>query len=97
MENLEKNAFGIPPGVQVVSDSGLMQVFHKRASDDFWKSVNCIQTNIRAKIGCGFPIIVKFYSPVSHSDPSSEIHFDFQQFGDDRELIRTDLSKYCIK
>mmetsp|Transcript_36979 Transcript_36979/g.35688 ORF Transcript_36979/g.35688 Transcript_36979/m.35688 type:complete len:112 (+) Transcript_36979:581-916(+) len=50
--------------VQVVNDTGFMNTFHRRANDDYWKSVRCIQTNIKSKIGCGKPIIIKFYAPI---------------------------------
>ena len=67
-----------------------MNTFLKRANDDFWKTVSCIQTNIKSKLGCGVPIIIKFYAPLDMEDPESEITFDFRSIGDDKFLLKTD-------
>ena len=53
----------IPASVHVVGEAGLMQVFKHRANDDFWKTVSNMQTNVKSKIGCGYPINVVFYAP----------------------------------
>jgi len=71
--------------VQVVADNGLMNVFQRRANDDFWKSVSCIQTNVKAQIGCGTPILVHFYAPISHDKPLDQINYDFRKLGEDED------------
>lgn len=76
--------------VQVVNDTGFMNTFLKRANDVYWESVSCIQTNIKSKLGCGVPIIIKFYAPIDVDDPDAEIIYDFRSLGEDHLLIRTD-------
>lgn len=76
--------------MQVVSDTGFMNTFLKRANDDYWKSISCIQTNIKSKLGCGTPIIIKFYAPINIDEPSEEIIYDFKSLGSDEDLIKTD-------
>ena len=83
--------------VQVVSDTGLMSVFTKRANDDFWKTISCIQTNVKAQIGCGTPIIVRFYAPLDREDPGKQIEYDFRSLGEDEDLIKNDEQRYCLK
>ena len=67
-----------------------MSAFHKRANDDYWKTVSCIQTNIKSKLGCGQPIIIKFYAPLDYEDPEMEIPFDYKSLGEDQDLLRRD-------
>jgi len=66
-------------------------------SEKFWTKFECIQTNIRAIQGTGQPIIVNFYAPIDRSNPSKQINFDFRSLGEDEDLIRNDLEKYCLK
>ena len=67
-----------------------MSTFHKRANDDYWKTVSCIQTNIKSKLGCGQPIIIKYYAPLDYEEPESEIVYDYKSLGVDEELILKD-------
>lgn len=67
-----------------------MSTFHKRANDDYWKTVSCIQTNIKSKLGCGVPLIIKFYAPLDYEEPESEIHYAFKEIGEDSDLLRRD-------
>jgi hypothetical protein len=83
--------------VQVVSDAGFMNTFLKRANDDFWKTIGCIQTNIKSRLGCGTPVIIKFFAPVNPDDPEDEIIYDYKAFGQDEELIKIDSHQYCLK
>lgn len=76
--------------VQVVNDTGFMNTFLKRANDEYWKQVSCIQTNVKSKIGCGTPIIIKFYAPIDYEEPDNEITYDYKALGGDKELIMTD-------
>ena len=84
--------------IKVVRDDGLRSLINNnRANSNIWKSVNSIQSNVKAPIGCGTPIIVKFFAPIDPEDITSTINYDFRQFGDDEELIRNDEEKYCLK
>ena len=74
-----------------------MNTFLKRANDDFWKTVSCIQTNIKSKLGCGTPIIIKFYAPLDQEDNETEITYDFRSLGSDEVLLKTDHHQYCLK
>jgi len=69
--------------VQVVNDTGFMNIFHLRAHNEYWKTVRCIQTNIKSKLGCGKPIIIKFYAPIDPQNPHQEIQYDFKALGED--------------
>ena len=83
--------------VQVVNETGFMNTFLKRANDEYWHSVSYIQTNIKSKLGCGTPIIIKFYAPLDPEDVEAEIPYDFRSLGPDEELIRSDEYQYCLK
>jgi hypothetical protein len=87
----------LSPSVQVVTGNGLTYIFQKKANDNFWKTVNNIQTNIKAKIGCGSPITVKFYAHINREDIDSTIEYDFRALGEDVDLIRNDEETYCLK
>ena len=67
-----------------------MSTFLKRANDVFWESISCIQTNIKSKLGCGVPIIIKFFAPVNPNDIDAEIIYDFRILGEDHYLLRHD-------
>jgi len=56
-----------------------------------------IQTNVKSRIGCGTPIVVKFYAPLDHLNPDAEIVYDFKSFGSEIDLIRNgDDYTYCL-
>lgn len=74
-----------------------MNTILKRANDDYWKSVSLIQTNIKSKLGCGTPIIIKYYAPINQEQPENEINYDFRELGTDKELAFTDEHQYCLK
>lgn len=67
-----------------------MSTFHKRANDDYWKTVACIQTNLKSKLGCGTPIIIKYYAPLDYEDSDAEIVYDYKSLGGDEDLIKKD-------
>ena len=66
-----------------------MKTFQQRAAHEYWKQVIYIQTNIKSRIGCGTPIVVKFYAPLDHEVPEAEIQYDFRSLGDEVELIKS--------
>jgi hypothetical protein len=74
-----------------------MYIFHKKSNDNYWKTVNSIQTNVKSKIGCGMPITVKFYAKIDRHYPDETIIYDYKSLGDDVHLIRNDEEKYCLK
>jgi hypothetical protein len=83
--------------LRIVTDHGFMKTFQWRAAHEYWKSVIYIQTNIKSRIGCGTPIVVKFYAPLDHQNPDAEISYDFRSFGDEVELIKNgDDYTYCL-
>ena len=83
--------------LRIVTDNGFMTIFQRRAAHEYWKSVIYIQTNLKSRIGCGTPIIVKFYAPLDHEIPDAEIQYDFKSFGDEIELIRNGEDyNYCM-
>jgi hypothetical protein len=57
-----------------------------------------IQTNIKSRIGCGTPIVVKFYAPLDLENLNAEIVYDFKSLGTDAEIVRSgDDYTYCLK
>lgn len=84
--------------VNVVNEAQFQATFQKRANNDYWKTVNCIQTNVKSKLGIGKPIIIEFSAPLLQEDPGKEINFNFRQFEkDDAKLIKQDKHQYCLK
>jgi hypothetical protein len=51
--------------VKVVRDTEFINEFRRRANDDFWKQLNCIQTCVKAKTGIGHPIFLHFLAPLN--------------------------------
>jgi hypothetical protein len=66
-----------------------MNIFQKRAAHEYWSTVIYIQTNIKSKIGCGQPIVVKFYAPLDLENIDAEIVYDFKKFGTEIELLKS--------
>ena len=85
--------------VKVVSDTEFMNEFKRRANDDFWKTVDCIQTCIKAKTGIGFPIFINFYAPVNPKEPQKEVDYsEFKTMPEDYELIKSEEDEmFCYK
>lgn len=84
--------------LRIVTDHGFMNIFQKRAAHEYWKSVIYIQTNVKSKIGCGQPIIVKFFAPLDTNNIDAEIPYDFKIFGSEEDLIRAgDDFTYCLQ
>ena len=81
----------------MVNETGFMNTFQRRRNDPFWKTVSCVQTNIKSKTGCGKPYIIKFYAPLNPDDPESEVEFDYKNVGEDADLMKRDIHLYCLK
>jgi len=58
-----------------------------RAAHPDWLRVIYIQTNVKSKLGCGTPIVIKFYAPIDLSNLEDEIVYNYDQFGSDLDLI----------
>ena len=72
---------------------------HSRTSDDYWKTVEVIQSCIKSSYGIGEPLNVNYYSPLDEKNPKAEIDFHYDhKFASDLELIQAgkDL-EYCQK
>lgn len=67
--------------LKIVNEHGFMTTFQYRATHDYWHSVIYIQTNVKARIGTGTPILVKFYAPLNLDDINEEIVYDFKSLG----------------
>lgn len=74
--------------LRIVNDHGFMNTFLKRAAHEYWHSVIYIQTNIKSKLGCGTPIVVKFYAPLDPENMEAEIVYDYKALGEDADLVR---------
>jgi hypothetical protein len=55
--------------VKVVRETEFINEFRRRANDDYWKLVNCIQTCVKAKTGVGSPVFLHFVAPINESEP----------------------------
>lgn len=86
------------PAVKVVGDNGLMYILNKKQNDPIWKNVDYIQTNIKVKLGCGFPFIIHFFARIEGDlTPETEITYDYKQFGEDVVLMQSNQERYCLK
>jgi hypothetical protein len=84
--------------LRIVNDHGFMTTFQNRAAHEYWFSVLYIQTNVKSKLGCGTPIVVKFYAPLDLSNVDAEIVYDYRALGTDAELARSGNDyAYCLK
>ena len=63
------------PAVKVVKDTEFINEFRRRANDEFWRTVDCIQTSIKAKTGIGVPVFVNFFAPINEQDTLKEIDY----------------------
>lgn len=63
------------PAVKVVRDSEFINEFRRRANDEFWRTVDCIQTSVKAKTGIGHPVFVSFFAPINENEPQKEIDY----------------------
>jgi hypothetical protein len=57
---------------QILSDSDFLNIFLKRTNDPYWKKIDYVQTNIKAKIGLGKPIFIDFYADFDDTNPLVE-------------------------
>ena len=83
--------------VHVVNKMGLKFLFRRKEEDSHWKAIECIQSNVKSMIGCGYPIIVNFYAPITKEGRDVKIVYDTKQFPSDSVLIKHDEQEYCLK
>ena len=75
-----------------------MKTFQWRAAHEYWHSVIYIQTNVKSRIGCGTPIVVKFRAPLKSENLDQEIVYDYQSLGEDADLVINGREeRYCLK
>lgn len=81
---------------QMVNEKQFTKIFLLRNNDPYWRTVDYVQTNVKAKIGIGIPIVIKFYADLEE-DPNNlhRLTYDYKKYGED-ELIRNELI-YCLK
>lgn len=74
-----------------------MNVFLLKNSDPFWKTLDYLQSNVKAQVGLGTPIVIKFYPDLSskHPDHADRLHYDYTQFGEDHKIENEFI--YCLK
>ena len=56
--------------------------------DKLTKTIEAIQTCIKAKRACGEAVIYQFYAPLDENDPKKEINYDYKSLPSDWELIQ---------
>lgn len=77
------------------SDTGFCTAKAKGVS--YWRTVQCVQANIKSRIGVGQPVIVHFFAKMDPIDHQAPIEYDYNGLGNDKDLIRHDKHKYCLK
>ena len=70
----------------MLNDAIFMSIFLKRQNDKYWNKIEYVQTNLKARIGIGKPIFIRFYANYSLTHPELPIHYDFDSFGPDNQL-----------
>jgi hypothetical protein len=61
---------------------------HQRVDDKYWRTVECLQTCIKSRVGHESPIFVNFLAPLDETQPSTEIDYSYEQsFMSDYDLI----------
>ena len=89
--------------VKVLRDIDLQNEFNRRSNDPYWEQVEVIQTCIKAKTGCGDPIICKFVAKIDEENQDEEIRYDqFKEMPSDEDLLALGndaayVQKQCLK
>lgn len=55
--------------VKVANETEFINEFRRRANDAFWKSLECIQTCVKSKIGLGKHIFIAFKVQIKKNEP----------------------------
>ncbi|CDW75762.1 UNKNOWN [Stylonychia lemnae] len=68
--------------VKVENESEFISEFRRRANDPFWKSLECIQTCVKSKVGLGKHIFIPFKVEVKNKEHiNQEIEYQFDLIG----------------
>lgn len=94
--------FNESDAVKVLWENEFFNEFKRRANDEYWKLIDCIQTAVKAKTGLGTPIFVTFHAPIDEQAPAKEIIYHFKAMPEDSDLLsqgEDDLYAYkqCLK
>lgn len=82
---------------KIFNEKQFTNVFLLRNNDPFWKTLDYLQANVKAQVGLGTPIVIKFYADLSsvHPDHPDRLHYDYTKFGEDADI--TNEFVYCLK
>ena len=64
---------------------------NKSRKNDYWKTVECIQTCLKTSLGIGHHFIVQFEANVRKEDPFEPLIYDYKKFKSDEYLIKKNL------
>ena len=82
---------------QVLNQNQFLTMFNRRKGDDFWKTIEVVQSLLKTTKGFGSHYVVDFSAKVDKDNPTSELHYDYASMGEDRDLIKSDPEAYCLK
>lgn len=71
---------------KVLNENQFTFTFLKRQNDQIWNELMVVQTNIKAKLGTGRKIQIKFYAPIIDFNSSEPIYYDYERMGDDYDI-----------
>jgi hypothetical protein len=72
-----------------------MGVFLKRQNDIYWKTIKYVQTNIKAWVGIGEPIHIRFYADINKDHPNAKTNY-YNPALKDEDCMFTNPEKYCL-
>lgn len=71
----------------MLNEKQFINYFLLRNNDPFWLKVDYIQANVKAQVGLGTPIVIKFYADLGQDPEHPEgIKYDYERFGADKEI-----------
>ena len=74
-----------------------LKIMAKRTNDEYWKTINFIQTWIKSKIGIGNHIVIDFYARINQKKHSRHIQYNFRRFKADEYLLSHNQQDYWLK
>lgn len=83
--------------IEVKTDNAFMEFFRAPKSDPQWKTINYVQTCVKAKKGFGKLIIVDFFAPMDMLQLQEDVRFNYKALGEDIELLETNEYAFCVK
>ena len=72
--------------VRVIRDAEFIKETDIR-KNDYWKTIELIQTSIKSATGCGKPISIHFFAPMDEKNANAEIKYSTNHLPSDYELI----------